>query len=50
MSKKADVIRVWRCDKCCAYEINFNVDILYCSICGHKKTKKIYKEVIKQEK
>ena len=50
MSKKADVIRVWYCEKCKCYGIDFNTELLICSRCGYTMTPKTYKDVIKGEK
>ena len=40
-----DIIRVWRCDDCCSYEIDFKCDFLYCRHCGKEMKRSRYKEV-----
>ena len=46
MTKKADVIRVWFCEKCGAYEINFKVERLDCKLCEYEMTPRTYKQVL----
>lgn len=43
----SDVIRVWVCEDCVSYEINFNCEYLYCSRCGKEMKKKRYQEFSK---
>ena len=50
MTNDGDVIIVWYCTSCSAYDINFKVDItdkFYCSLCGLEMTLRRYKEVKK---
>jgi hypothetical protein len=46
MSKQPDVIRVFYCENCGKYELQF-VDKLFCSTCGYKMIPRTYIEVIK---
>lgn len=46
---KADVIKVWYCENCGSYELNFNVDIankFYCKFCGYEMKPRRYREVV----
>jgi hypothetical protein len=45
--EKEDYIRVWYCDRCAIYEIDFSNEEIYCCHCGKRMISRTYKEVIK---
>ena len=46
----SDTIRVWFCDKCQCYEIDFLSKRRYCFRCGHMMRKRDYQEGVEGEK
>jgi len=45
IKQNREIIRVWVCTDCKTYEINFNCEILYCSICGKEMEKRRFVEL-----
>lgn len=48
--EKEDYIRVWFCERCSIYDIDFSNEKIYCSLCGRRMISRTYKEVIKNAK
>lgn len=50
MKPKPDYIRVWYCNQCAIYEIDFANEKSYCQHCGRKMIARTYVEVEKKTK
>ena len=45
MTKDVDYIRVWYCENCGNYQLDFDSDKVFCKSCGYKMQKRRYMEV-----
>ena len=45
MTKEVDYIRVWYCENCGNYKLDFDSDKVFCNSCGYKMQKRRYMEV-----